>query len=145
MQAGKSPLLRSALLCATLAGGGAWASGAQAAVTEDQFQMRSTGDLVALCSAEKADPYMTAAANFCHGFAVGVFQTLTAEQAARRNRQFCVTEPMPTRNEAIASYVTWAKADPARLTLRPADSILAYLIETQPCKSQASSKKATRP
>jgi hypothetical protein len=70
---------------------------AAAAVTEDNFLVRTTGDLVALCSADKGDPLMTAAVSFCHGFEIGVYRALAKQEAARRGpKLFCVPNPPPT-------------------------------------------------
>jgi hypothetical protein len=55
-----------------------------AAVTEENFLVRTTADLVALCTAERGDPLVTAALNFCHGFGVGVYQTLVEQEAGRQ-------------------------------------------------------------
>jgi hypothetical protein len=56
---------------------------AEANVTQDNFLMASTGDLVNLCSATEADPLYTAAVNFCQGFAVGVYRVLQEQDSAR--------------------------------------------------------------
>jgi hypothetical protein len=108
---------------------------ARAAVTEDTFQLRTTGDLVELCSAPPTDPMGTAALNFCHGFALGVYRVLVEENAARRvGKLFCTPEGLPTRNEAIADFVQWAKATPAAMPEGPADGVTDYLIHKYPCK-----------
>jgi hypothetical protein len=110
------------------------AGSAQAAITEDSFLVRSTGDLIELCSAAPADAMYTAASNFCHGFAVGVYRVLQEQDMARRsNRLFCAPNPTPTRNEAIANFVQWAKADAQRLAQSPADGIAMYLAQQFPC------------
>src|SRR5690349_14688710 len=93
-------------LCAAIIAGTA-----RAEVTQDSFLLRRTSDLVDMCSAGQSDPLYTAATNFCHGFAVGVFRVLQEEDAARRSGHlFCIPMPAPTRNEAIASFVQWARA-----------------------------------
>lgn len=56
---------------------------ARAAVSEDNFQLQSAGDPVTLCSADPADRMMTAAANFCLGFVVGVYWTLEIRPCQR--------------------------------------------------------------
>ena len=106
---------------------------ARAAVTEANFQMRTAADLVTLCSPAPDDPLATAAVNFCHGFAVGVYQTLSEEQAATRGKFFCAPQPPPSRNQAIASFVSWARANPSALGERPADAIADYLTTRFPC------------
>jgi hypothetical protein len=106
----------------------------QAAVTEENFLVRTTGDLVALCTAERGDPLMTAALNFCHGFGVGVYQTLVEQEAGRqRDHLFCVRGQTPSRNEAVADFVAWAKGSPNRMEVRPADGIARFLAERFPC------------
>jgi hypothetical protein len=110
------------------------AGSARGAVTEDSFLLHNTGDLVDLCSAVQPDHLYTAAVNFCHGFAVGVFRVLQEEDTARRSRHlFCLPNPAPSRNEGIARFVEWAKADARRLTLQPADAIATYLSQQYPC------------
>jgi hypothetical protein len=110
------------------------AGSAPAAVTEDSFLMRNTGDLVDLCSAAQSDAMYTAATNFCHGFAVGVFRVLQEEDMAwRGNHLFCLPNPAPTRNEGIASFVMWAKADASRMAQPPADGIATFLSQQYPC------------
>jgi hypothetical protein len=106
---------------------------ANAAVTEDNFLLRTTGDLVDLCKATSADPYYTAAVNFCHGFAVGVYRVLESEERAEPRHMFCVSDRTPRRAEAIAAFVQWADAHPDQKNLGPADGIAAYLQQQFPC------------
>ena len=106
-----------------------------AAVTEDTFLLHTTSDLVELCSIAPSDPMGTAALNFCHGFAVGVYRVLEAENAAKRSgKLFCVTDPLPTRNQAIADFVQWAKATPEVMSHTPADAIAGYVMKKYPCQ-----------
>lgn len=123
-------IISAMLLAATLT-----ATQAQAA-TEADFQANTTGQLVTLCSADPAAAMGTAALNFCHGFIVGgVRVQQIQQQASRRQRLFCLPEPPPNRDQTIAEFVTWAKADPARLAMKPFDSMFAYLGGRFPCKS----------
>ncbi|HEX5326850.1 MAG TPA: Rap1a/Tai family immunity protein [Acetobacteraceae bacterium] len=109
---------------------------AHAAVTEDNFQLRNAGDLVAVCSADPSDRLMTAAVNFCHGFAIGVLRTLQDQQTAMRSKLFCITEPPPTRSETITRFVEWAKSRPDVLQQKPEDAVLAYLRAQFPCAAR---------
>jgi Ssp1 endopeptidase immunity protein Rap1a len=106
---------------------------ASAAVTEADFLVRTTGNLVNLCAATPDDQLMTAAVNFCHGFAIGVYRTLSAEQPAMPLKLFCTPNPPPTRNQAIADFVAWARASPSVLSEPPADGVLRYLSQRYPC------------
>jgi hypothetical protein len=105
----------------------------QGAVTQENFHVKTAGDLVALCSAEGSDDMTAAAVVFCHGYAVGVYQSLAAEQAGMQTKPFCVPNPAPSRTEAIAAFVTWAKASSAVLSRGAPDAILGYLMQRFPC------------
>ncbi len=108
----------------------------RAAVTETNFHMQTAGDLVALCSPDQSDPLATAAINFCQGFAVGVYQTMSGLQAGMRQKLFCPPEPLPSRNQAIANFVSWAKSSPSAMAEQPADAIADYLITRFPCSGR---------
>ena len=43
------------------------------AATPDQFRVRSTADLVEICTTPANDTLYAAAMGFCHGFAVGAY------------------------------------------------------------------------
>lgn len=112
---------------------GAMTAPARAAVTEANFQMRTGADLVALCSPAQGDALATAAINFCHGFAIGVYQTLASQQPALPQPLFCIPSPPPTRNQTMADLVSWARSTPSAMSERPADAVLDYLTQRFPC------------
>jgi len=110
------------------------AFGARAAVTQDNFLIRNTGDLVDMRSAPQTDPLYTAAINFCHGFGVGVVRALQEQDAASRSRHlFCFPDPAPTRNDAVARFVQWASAASNGLQMPAADGIATYLSQQYRC------------
>ena len=109
---------------------------AQQPVSEGNFQVQTTGDLVTLCASQPSDRLYTAAQNFCQGYAVGVYRTLEAEQSGSAARLFCPPAQMPTRNEAIANFVRWAQASPTRLAMTPPDGIASYLAERLPGRAE---------
>jgi hypothetical protein len=59
-------VMLTAVLALTMAAGPA-----KAAVTENDFYVRTTNDLVKLCSVDPIDPNYSAAIHFCQGFASG--------------------------------------------------------------------------
>jgi hypothetical protein len=125
---------RTAFILIVLASTAAVAVSARAQVVEDNFQLRNTGDLVALCGSQATDKMYTAAQNFCHGFAVGTYRSLLAAQTGQPDPLFCPPAQMPTRTQAIAEFVQWANASPARLQMSAVDGIAEYLAEKSPCK-----------
>ena len=101
-----------AVICAAASLGSA-----RAAVSTDNFLVRNTGDLVDLCSAANTDTLYTAAVNFCHGFAVGVFRVLQEEDQARASgRLFCLPQQAPSRtrrHRCVRQLGTGRQSSPA--------------------------------
>lgn len=118
----------------------------QAAVTREDFPPRTTGQLIALRSADKADPLMTAAVNFCNGFVEGSVElALGYESTTRKNREpFCLPDPKPSHNEAVAQFTSWANADPARLNEPPAVGLIRFLVHQYPCGRSALEQSSAR-
>jgi hypothetical protein len=113
------------------------ATSAQAAVSQDDFLIRTTGNLVNLCAADPTDPLYAPAINFCQAFGAGVFQTQQLYQAASGGKPlYCAPTPPPTRNEAMDGFVAWAKATRAVTDIVPAAGVLQYLMQTYPCPTK---------
>ena len=124
-----------AILMTTLHGGSANAADA------DNFRVTSTGDLVALCSADPASPNYAAAIHFCHGFASGAYQYYSMVASAVPAARFvCFPEPAPSRSEAIDGFVQWARRNPNLTADKPIDSIFRYLGERYPCAPETASR-----
>jgi hypothetical protein len=106
-----------------------------AAVSTDEFSAKTTGQLVALCSAPPTDPLSTPAQNFCDGFAVGVVRVLQEEDAAnpRAAPMFCLPAKGVERNQAVSEFVQWASADPSRMSMPAADGVAGFLAARYPC------------
>jgi len=110
---------------------------ARSAPSEQTFVVRTTGDLADLCADTSAsDPLMTAAQNFCQGFVVGTYQVLLQVDAGRAKPAFCVPTPPPTRTEAVAAFVQWAKANPSETARPPVDGVFEFLTQRFPCPAK---------
>lgn len=104
--------------------------------TETNFQVRTTGDLVRLCEATPSDPVGIAALHYCHGFAVGAYQYHQIATAAEgRRRLVCAPNPPPSRNEAVAAFVAWAKQNPGQMDKPPVEGLFRFLAQRFPCSS----------
>ena len=105
------------------------------AVTQDNFLARNTQDIVALCTAPANDPLYVAATHFCQGYLVGAYHYQQAFYSESNLKlPFCPPDPKPSRNEAIAQFVEWAKGHPEYLQDRPVDTMMKFLVESWPCK-----------
>ncbi|MDD1633535.1 MAG: hypothetical protein LUQ29_12540 [Methylococcaceae bacterium] len=108
---------------------------ASSAVTEEDFKVKTTRDLINLCTASPQDEHYKEAIHFCHGYLVGAYQYSIAESANDPKKAlFCPTEPKPSRNEAIALFVAWALEHPQFMTEMPVETEFRFLTEKWPCK-----------
>src|SRR5215472_5549751 len=123
----------------------AGATTASAAVTESQFPPKTVRDLIAICSPDQNDPLMTAAVNFCHGFAEGAVDVEEAHEAQKGARKlFCLPTPPPPRGSELTSFITWANEQPARLNMPAIDGAFIYLAGRYPCPAEAAQRRRAR-
>ena len=93
-------LVAMALGVAVIAG----ATVASANVTESQFPPRTVRDLIEICAPARDDPMMTAAINYCQGFAQGAVVVEEAHEDHRDVRTlFCPPSPPPAEGSVPAS------------------------------------------
>ncbi len=104
------------------------------AVSEANFDAKTTADLVALCEAKPDDAMGIAAVNFCQGFAQGAVLVEMQNLAASRGpKLFCLPDPPPTRNEAIQEFIPWARSSPERMSEAATNGLVRFLSERFPC------------
>jgi hypothetical protein len=109
---------------------GAWAA------NEDQFRVRTTNDYVALCTTQPGQENYVAAIHFCQGFASGAYQYyVSLADKSPDDRFVCLTDPVPSRDQALAAFVAWVKANPSAAVDPPVDSIFHYLAQAYPCST----------
>ena len=99
------------------------------------FEVKTTADLLNLCTASPGDNLYAEAINFCQGYLVGAYHYYAASTTGPNSKtEFCFPEPKPTRNEAIGMFVAWAKAHPEYHKELPVETEFRFLHETWPCK-----------
>ena len=114
------------------------ASGAGAAVTPEPFKIKDTQNLVDLCGADANDPMYDDAINFCHGFVAGAWQFHQAQaDGPNGERIVCPPDPPPTRAEAVALFVDWARAHPQYMNDPAVETLFRFLTERWPCPEPA--------
>jgi hypothetical protein len=123
----------------------AGATMASAAVMESQFPPRTVRDLIEMCAPAKDDPMMTAAINYCHGFAQGAIVVEEAHEGQPSARKlFCLPSPPPAEGSEITKFIAWANALPSRLDEPAVDGMFIYLAETYPCPQEATGRRRAR-
>jgi hypothetical protein len=104
-------------------------------VREKDFEVQSTQNVINLCTASPDDPLYHQAVNFCHGYLVGAFHYYLAEASGPKGiKLVCLPDPPPSRNEAIAMFIEWAKAHPEYMAERAVETEFRFLMEKWPCK-----------
>jgi Rap1a immunity proteins len=106
------------------------------AAAPDHFRVRSTADLVELCSTPANDSLYTAAMSFCHGYAVGAYHYYQATVAGPQGKPFvCVpAAPPPTRTEGLQMFVAWARENPQHMGEPAVETLFRWLAATWPCR-----------
>jgi len=100
-------------------------------VTEEDFKVNTTQQLLNLCNASESDPHYKEAVSFCHGFLIGA---LHHEMAIRSAPDICFPNPKPTRKEGVDLFLKWAKDHPQLMSQPPVETEFMFLDETWPCK-----------
>jgi hypothetical protein len=106
------------------------------AATSDHFRVRSTADLVEICSTPANDSLYDAAMGFCHGYAVGAYHYYQASVAGPEGKPFvCVpSSPPPTRAEGLQMFLVWARNNPQHMGEPPVEALFRWLAATWPCR-----------
>jgi Rap1a immunity proteins len=116
-----------------------------AAVMDAQFPPNTVRDLIAICAADKDDPRMTAAVNFCHGFVEGAVIVEEANETQKGARKlFCLPSPRPPRGSELTNFAAWASQQPGRLDMPSIDGVFVYLAQRFPCPAEASGRRRSR-
>jgi len=105
------------------------------AVTEEDFKVKTTQNLINLCTVSADDPHRDKALHFCHGYLVGAYDYHVTENSGPDGKMlFCMPDPPPTRNAAINMFIEWAKAHPQYMGEKPVETEFRFLSEKWPCK-----------
>ncbi len=112
-----------------------WAPGVSGAVSEDNFLLDDTGDLLILCTAPVSDPLHKEAVNFCFGFLVGSYHYHVAENTGPDGSPMvCPPDPKPARAQVAKMFIDWLKAHPEYNKEPAVETWFRFLTETYPCK-----------
>ncbi len=105
------------------------------AVSEQDFEVQTTENMIILCTASADDPLYHHAINFCHGYLVGAFHYYEVVSSGPAGVQLvCAPDPQPSRNTTVDMFIDWAKAHPQYWGEPPVESQFRFLMEKWPCK-----------
>ena len=105
------------------------------AVTEADFEVKTTQNLLNLCTAAPNDPRYREAIHFCHGYLVGAYHYHVAQTSGEGGKPLvCFPTPPPSRNEALRMFIAWVQAHPQYMNERPVETEFRFLTEKWPCQ-----------
>ena len=109
--------------------------GSAGAVSEKDFEVQTTENIINLCTASPDDPLYHQAINFCHGYLVGAYRYYEAAGSGPAGLKLvCLPDPPPSRNDAFAMFVEWVKAHPQYLKEKAVETEFRFLMEKWPSK-----------
>lgn len=104
------------------------------AVEPQHFQVRTTADLLELCSAEGVGVPAAEALNFCYGYAVGAVQYhLATTEPGDPDRLLCLPEPKPSRASVVQEFIAWGTANPGHAADSALDGLFLFLEQRFHC------------
>jgi len=105
------------------------------ALTKEDFEAKTTQNLINLCTASTDDPQYKEAIHFCQGYMVGAYDFYRAENHGPDGKQFvCFPKPPPSCNTAIEKIVYWAQQHPEYMNETPVETEFRALTALWPCK-----------
>jgi hypothetical protein len=114
---------------------------ADAALSREDFVVKTTQDLIDLCTVADDDPMRLAGIGFCHGYLVGAYQYQQAlTDGPKANPWVCPPSPPPSRVEAVKMFVAWCQAHPEHMGEVPVETLGRFLAATWPCSAKGGSK-----
>lgn len=103
-------------------------------VVAEDFKVKTTKNLINLCTVAPEDPLAPQAIHFCHGYLVGAFHYYAASRKGSEGAQmFCLPEEVPSRDETIEEFVAWAKDHPDYWGELPVETEFRFFSEIWPC------------
>jgi len=105
------------------------------AVSEKDFEVETTENLINLCKTSVDDPLYNHAINFCHGYIAGAYHYYEAISVGPKGIQLvCFSDPPPSRNDTIVMFIEWVKAHPQHLGEKAVETQFRFLMEKWPCQ-----------
>jgi hypothetical protein len=128
---------------AALATALASAAPAEAAASQgfglDDFDLRSTQDLLDICTLDKSSPSRFEAEAFCYGYFKGGADFHAALTTRSKYPPIACPAPDVTVRDVVAVFVAYARAHPEYLAERPMDTAFRAVIDMWPCPPIGSS------
>jgi hypothetical protein len=119
------------ILLAMLLAAPAWGG----AVSEEDFKVKTTQNLVNLLTVSADDPLYHQAIHFSQGYMLGAYHYYEASVSGPKGvKLVCPPPSPPCRNEVIKMFIDWIKEHPQYLKESPVETEFRFLTQLWPCK-----------
>jgi hypothetical protein len=99
------------------------------------MNVRTTGDLLALCNTPDTDTHYPNAIGLCVGYMSGALDYHLADTYRnKRGRRVCLPATPPTRGEARRMFIAWAQEHPQSMDEWAVNGVMRFFIASFPCK-----------
>ena len=104
------------------------------AVTQDNYDVTTTGDLIALCSVSVDDPLYNAAMGFCLGYIDAAIDYHAALTAGPKYDPVACPDTEVTREQVMGVLVDWSKGNAQYLEIEaPVHGVMRAVAGKWPC------------
>ncbi len=100
-------------------------------------QVKTTAELMELCSVSVDDPSYTAAMGFCLGYIDAALDYHAALTSGARFDPIVCPHPAVSREEMVTVFLDWSRANPQHVgTGLPVEDVMRAVYEKWPCSGQ---------
>ena len=107
--------------------------------TLDDYQLRTSGDLLDICALDPSNSQDWEARGFCLGYFAGGIDLHDALAATRDYPRIACPSEGVTRDDVVATFVAYAQAHPEHLNEPPMDTVFRAVIDRWPCPAGSGS------
>jgi hypothetical protein len=107
--------------------------------TLDDYQLRTSGSLLDICSLDASNDNYWEARGFCLGYFTGGIDLHDALAASRDYPRIACPSDGVTRDDVVATFVTYARSHPEYLNERPMDTVFRAVVDRWPCPQEPGS------
>lgn len=105
------------------------------AVSEEDFKVNTTQNLINLLTVSPDDPLYDEAINFSQGYMLGAYHYYEASISGPKGfKLLCLPATPPCRDEVIKMFVDWVNKHPQYMKEPPVETEFRFLVEIWPCK-----------
>jgi Rap1a immunity proteins len=112
-----------------------WTAWAQTdGYTLDDYQLRTSGDLLDICALDSSNPHYLEARGFCLGYFAGGIDLHDTLAVSDEFPRLACPHGQVTRDTVVETFIAYAQAHPEHLAERPMDTVFRAVIDQWPCE-----------